>query len=153
MIELASWDFGDITIFDFVGDNLLDFALDAVVVRIYLLLHGVVAVLVGEVDNLRYLHVTGGFPLDLLVVHDNLGMENLLLDAFVEIVYEVFRQFLVSHVGTFLLLPHEGFEVLVNGQVLVIGGLRTEFLLHHVAKFLVHGLEVFQDAVLHHADT
>lgn len=71
----------------------------------------------------------------------------------VEIVYEVFRQFLVSHIGTFLLLPHEGFEVLVNGQVLVIGGLRTKFLLHHVAKFLVYGLKVFQDAVLHHADT
>ena len=72
--------------FDFVGDNLLDLVLDAVVVGINLLLHGIVAVLVGEVDNLRYLHVTGGFPLDLLVVHDNLGMEYLLLDAFVEIV-------------------------------------------------------------------
>lgn len=71
---------------DFVGDNLLDLVLDAVVVRINLLLHGVVAVLVGEVDNLRYLHVTGGFPLDLLVIHDNLGMENLLLDALVEVI-------------------------------------------------------------------
>ena len=70
----------------FVGDNLLDLVLDAVVVGINLLLHGVVAVLVGEVDNLRNLHVTGGFPLDLLVIHDNLGMENFLLDAFVEIV-------------------------------------------------------------------
>ena len=71
---------------DFVGDNLLDLALDAVVVLFNLLLHGVVAVLVGEVDNLRYLHVTSGFPLNLLVIHDNLGMENLLLDALVEIV-------------------------------------------------------------------
>lgn len=70
----------------------------------------------------------------------------------VEIVNEVFRQFLVSHIGTLPLLPHEGFEVLVNGQVLVIGGLRTEFLFHHFAKFPVHGLEVFKDAVLHHAD-
>ena len=70
----------------FVSDNLLDLVLDAVVVRINLLLHGVVAVLVGEVDNLRYLHVTGGFPLDLFVIHDNLGMENLLFNAFVEVV-------------------------------------------------------------------
>lgn len=71
---------------DFVGDNLLDLVLDTVVVLFNLLLHGVVALLVGEVDNLRYLHVTGGFPLDLLVIHDNLGMENLLFDALVEIV-------------------------------------------------------------------
>ena len=71
---------------DLVGDNLPDLALDAVVVGVDLLLHGVVAVLVGEVDDLRYLHVAGGLPLDLLVVHDNLGMENLLLDTLVEIV-------------------------------------------------------------------
>ena len=71
---------------DFVGDNLPDLVLDAVVVGVDLLLHGVVAVLVGEVDDLRNLHVAGGLPLDLLVVHDNLGMENLLLDTLVEIV-------------------------------------------------------------------
>lgn len=71
---------------DLVGDNLPDLALDAVVVGVDLLLHGVVAVLVGEVDDLRYLHVAGGLPPDLLVIHDNLGMENLLLDALVEIV-------------------------------------------------------------------
>lgn len=71
---------------DFVGDNLFDLVLDAVVVRINLLLHGVVALLVGEVDNLRYLHIAGSFPLDLLVIHDNLGMEDLLLDALVEVV-------------------------------------------------------------------
>ena len=71
---------------DLVGDNLPDLALDAVVVGVDLLLHGVVAFLVGEVDDLRYLHVAGGLPPDLLVIHDNLGMENLLLDALVEIV-------------------------------------------------------------------
>ena len=71
---------------DFVSDNLPDLALDAVVVGVDLLLHGVVAVLVGEVDDLRYLHVAGGLPPDLLVIHYNLGMENLLLDALVEIV-------------------------------------------------------------------
>ena len=42
---------------DLVGDNLPDLVLDAVVVGVDLLLHGVVAVLVGEVDDLRYLHV------------------------------------------------------------------------------------------------
>ena len=71
---------------DFVSDNLPDLALDAVVVGVDLLLHGVVAILVGEVDDLRYLHVAGGLPPDLLVIHYNLGMENLLLDALVEIV-------------------------------------------------------------------
>ena len=71
---------------NFVGYNLPDLVLDAVVVGVDLLLHGVVAVLVGEVDDLRYLHVAGGLPPDLLVIHDNLGMENLLLDALVEIV-------------------------------------------------------------------
>ena len=71
---------------DLVGDNLPDLVLDAVVVGVDLLLHGVVAVLVGEVDDLRYLHVAGGLPPDLLVIHYNLGMENLLLDALVEIV-------------------------------------------------------------------
>ena len=71
---------------DLVGDNLPDLVLDAVVVGVDLLLHGVVAVLVGEVDDLRYLHVAGGLPSDLLVIHDNLGMENLLLDALVEVV-------------------------------------------------------------------
>ena len=47
---------------DLVSDNLLNLALDAVVVGINLLLHGVVAILVGEVDDLRYLHVAGGLP-------------------------------------------------------------------------------------------
>ena len=61
---------------DLVGDNLPDLALDAVVVGVDLLLHGVVAVLVGEVDDLRYLHVAGGLPPDLLVIHYKLGMDN-----------------------------------------------------------------------------
>ena len=71
---------------DLVGDNLPDLVLDAVVVGVDLLMHGVVAVLIGEVDDLRNLYVTGGLPPDLLVVHDNLGMENLLLDTLVEVV-------------------------------------------------------------------
>ena len=71
---------------NFVGDNLPDLVLDAVVVGVDLLMHGVVAVLIGEVDDLRNLYVTGGLPPDLLVVHDNLGMENLLLDTLVEVV-------------------------------------------------------------------
>jgi len=44
---------------DFIGDNLLNLVLDEVVVGINLLLHGVVAILVGEIDNLRYLNVAG----------------------------------------------------------------------------------------------
>jgi len=44
---------------DFIGDNLLNLVLDEVVVGINLLLHGVVGILVGEIDNLRYLNVAG----------------------------------------------------------------------------------------------
>ena len=38
--------------FDFVRDNLLDFLLDPVVIRLYFFLHPVVPVLVPEIYNL-----------------------------------------------------------------------------------------------------
>ena len=72
--------------------------------------------------------------------------------VFVEVGYDFLRQLLVRHVGAFLLLPEEGLEMAVNGQVLVIGGLGTLPFLDHRPELLVHVLEVFQYAVLHHAD-
>lgn len=100
---------------NFVGDNLPDLVLDAVVVGINLLLHGVVAVLVGEVDDLRYLHVAGGLPSDLLVIHDNLGMENLLLDAFVEVVGDRTDEHTLREVGN-LACRNEAVHLGVDGN-------------------------------------
>ena len=100
---------------NFVGDNLPDLVLDAVVVGVDLLLHGVVAVLVGEVDDLRYLHVAGGLPPDLLVIHYNLGMENLLLDALVEIVGDRTDEHTLREVGN-LACRNEAVHLGVDGD-------------------------------------
>ena len=43
--------------------------------------------------------------------------------------------------------------MVVNSQILVVGGLGSLPFLHHRPELLVHVLEVFQYAVLHHADT
>ena len=69
-----------------VFDNLPDFLTDALVVGLYFLLHPVVTILVGEVDNLRQLHVTGSFPFHLLVVHHDFTVDNLLFYPFIEVV-------------------------------------------------------------------
>jgi len=108
---------------DLVGDNLPDLALDAVVVGVDLLLHGVVAVLVGEVDDLRYLHVAGGLPPDLLVIHDNLGMENLLLDLFPEIVCHAAHECTLRKIG-YLGSGYQGIKLRVDGSrsVLTVDG-------------------------------
>ena len=85
------------------------------------------------------------------VYPEGVGAQSLLPPQ--EIVYEVFRQFLVSHVGALLLLPKEGLEMVVNSQILVVGGLGSLPFLDHRLKLPVHVPEVFEDAVLHHADT
>ena len=70
--------------FQLVGDNLFHVGLNPVVVLLNLLLHAVVALFVGEVGN------NGDFLVGFLLlfyffsVHDNLAMENLLLDPLVE---------------------------------------------------------------------
>ena len=72
--------------------------------------------------------------------------------VFIEVGYDFLCQLLVRHVGAFLLLPEKCLEMAVNGQVLVVGGLGTLPFLDHRPELLVHVLEVFQYAVLHHAD-
>ena len=67
----------------------------------YLLLHPVVAVLVGEVDYLRQLHVTGGFPLHLFIVHHDFAVENLLLYPFIEVVRHSTHEHALREVGYF----------------------------------------------------
>lgn len=71
----------------------------------------------------------------------------------VEIGDDLLGQLLVSHVGALLLLPKEGLEMVVNSQILVVGGLGSLSFLHHRPELPVHVPEVFEDAVLHHADT
>ncbi len=71
----------------------------------------------------------------------------------VEIGDDLLGQFLVSHIGSLLLLPKEGLEMVVNSQILVVGGLGSLPFLDHRPELPVHVPEVFEDAVLHHADT
>ena len=61
--------------FHFVRDNLLDFLLDPVIIRLYFFLHPVVSVPVPEIYNLGQLLIVACFPLHLLVIHHNLAME------------------------------------------------------------------------------
>ena len=70
----------------FILHNLLHLFLDAPVVRLHRFLHAVVAVLVREVSNDRYLLVGFFLTFHLLCIHDNLAVKNLLLDALVEVV-------------------------------------------------------------------
>ena len=70
----------------FLLHNLLHLFLDAPVVRLHRFLHAVVAVLVREIGNDGDFLVGTFLPLDLLGIHNNLAVKNLLLDALVEIV-------------------------------------------------------------------
>ena len=69
-----------------VGDNLPDLGTDAVVVLLNHLLHAVVAAGIGKVRDDGNRLVSLFLTLDLLGIHHNLAMENLLLDALAEIV-------------------------------------------------------------------
>lgn len=69
-----------------VGDNLPHFGTDAVVVLLNHLLHAVVAVGIGKVRDDGNRLVSLFLTLDLLGIHHNLAMENLLLDALAEVV-------------------------------------------------------------------
>ena len=70
----------------FILHNLLHLFLDAPVVRLHRFLHVVVAVLVREIGNDRNFLVGTFLPFDLFGIHHNLAVENLLLDALVEVV-------------------------------------------------------------------
>ena len=126
-------------------DNLPDFLTDAVIVGLYLLLHPVVAVLVGEVDNLRQLHVTGGFPLHLFIVHHDFTMENLLLYPFIEVVRYRPHEHALREVGYFA----GGYQAVHLGAYR--GGL-LPLVYRHALPFLQHLPEAFRQDFRRFAD-
>ena len=70
----------------FILDNLFHLFLNAVIVGVYHIPHTILAVLVRKVGNDRYRLVSLRFGCNLLIVHHNLRMENLLFNAFIEVV-------------------------------------------------------------------
>lgn len=68
--------------FQLVGDNLFHLLLDTPVIRLHCFLHAVFAILVREVSNYGYRLVGFLLALDLLGIHDNLTVENLLFYTF-----------------------------------------------------------------------
>lgn len=68
----------------FIRNDLLHLRFDAIVIFLYLLLHPIVSIFIGEVGNDGNFLVSGFLPLHLVGIHHNLRMENLLLDALVE---------------------------------------------------------------------
>lgn len=72
--------------FQLLGDDAAGLCLDTFVVFLHDLFHVIRPILIREVGNLWYLLVPGRFRFHFFVVHDNLAVENLLLDTFVEIV-------------------------------------------------------------------
>ena len=71
---------------EFLIDDLRGFGLDAVVVLLDRFLHAIRAVLVREIGDYGYLLVAGRLGLDLRAVHDDFGVEYLLLDRLLEAV-------------------------------------------------------------------
>ena len=67
-------------------NNLFHLLLDAPVIRLHCFLHAVFAILVREVGNDGYRLVGFLLAFHLLGIHDNLTVENLLLDTLVEVV-------------------------------------------------------------------
>ena len=87
--------------FHFIRDNLLDFLLDPVVIRLYFFLHPVVSVPVLEIYNLGQLLIVGCFPLHLLVIHHNLAMKYFLLYPFIETVADRTHKHTLCQTGYF----------------------------------------------------
>ena len=69
-----------------VFDYLLHFILNAVVVGVYHIPHTILAILVRKVGNDRYRLVSLRFGCNLLIIHYNLRVENLLFNTFIEVV-------------------------------------------------------------------
>lgn len=70
----------------FIRNDLLHLRFDTIVIFLYLLLHPVVSIFIGEVGNDGNFLVSGFLPLHLVGIHHNFGVENLLLDALGEII-------------------------------------------------------------------
>ena len=69
-----------------VLDNLLEILLDLIVGVLYGLLHAVIAIGILEVIDDGDRLIVAFLPLDLLSIHNNLGMEYFLLNALAEVV-------------------------------------------------------------------
>ena len=72
--------------FQLLDNNLARLGFDSFIVLLHDLFHTIGSVLVREVGDKRYLLVFGRFGFDFGAVHDDFGMENLLVDPFVEII-------------------------------------------------------------------
>ena len=72
--------------FQFILDNLFDVLLYLIVVVLNSLLHAVVAIGILEIVNDRDRLIMAFLPLHLVGIHDNLGVEDLLLYALGEVV-------------------------------------------------------------------
>ena len=70
----------------FIRNNLLHLRFDAIIIFLYLLLHPVVSIFIGEVGNDGDFLVSGFLPLHLVGIHHNFGMEDFLLDTFGKVI-------------------------------------------------------------------
>ena len=115
----------------FILHNLLHLLLDAPVVRLYRFLHSVVAVLVREIGNDRNFLVGTFLPFDLFGIHHNLAVENLLLDALVEVVGHRTDKHSLRQTGN-LARRNERVHLRVDGggNILPVNGDRLPFLQH-----------------------
>ena len=120
----------------FLLHNLLHLFLDASVVRLHRLLHAVVAVLVREIGNDGDFFVGTFLPLDLFGIHHNLAVENLLLDALVEIVGHRTDKHTLRKTGN-LARRDKRVHLRVDGggNILPVDGDRLPFLQHLTEPF------------------
>ena len=120
----------------FILHNLLHLLLDAPVVRLYRFLHSVVAVLVREIGNDRNFLVGTFLPFDLFGIHHNLAVENLLLDALVEVVGHRTYKHALRQTGN-LARRNERVHLRVDGggNILPVDGDRLPFLQHLTEPF------------------
>ena len=120
----------------FILHNLLHLFLDAPVVRLHRFLHAVVAVLVREIGNDRNFLVGTFLPFDLFGIHHNLAVENLLLDALVEVVGHRTDKHTLRQTGN-LAWRNERVHLRIygGGNVLPVDGDRLPFLQHLTEPF------------------
>ena len=120
----------------FLLHNLLHLFLDTPVVRLHRFFHAVVAVLVREIGNDRNFLVGTFLPLHLLGIHHNLAVENLLLDALVEVVGHRTDKHTLRKTGN-LARRNERIHLRVDGggNILPVDGDGLPFLQHLTEPF------------------
>ena len=112
-------------------DYLLDILLDLVVVVLYGLLHAVIAVRIQEVVDDGEFLITAFLTFHLFGIDNNLGMENLLFDAFVEVVgnrTDKHTLFQTTNLAQRDKAVHLGVDG--SGDILTVDGNRLAFLKH-----------------------